>query len=154
MADITEQEICVFAEAVGHYFNQMTGEQAKIETSFLAEGRTGLPAYDFTGQITVGGQYQGYIYFSAPRIMLTRLLLEMKELQQTDAQWLDAVGEIANTLSGNARKHFGETMEISTPMAVRGAPKQFAAPVRKRPYVILFKWKNYDAAVIVDIVRN
>jgi len=154
MADITEQEISVFVEAVSHYFHQITGENAEIQTSFLAEGETLPPLYDFTGKIVVSGKYHGHIYFSASKLMLTRLLLEMNELQQTEAQWLDAVGEIANTLAGNARKYFGETMEISVPTAFQGNAEQLDITVRKRPYVITFKWKKYNAVVIVDMVRK
>jgi len=154
MTDITEQEICVFTESVGHYFHQITGENAEIQASFLAEEEMLPPIYDFTGKIAISGQYHGWIYFSAPKIMLVRLLLEMNELQQTEAHWLDAVGEIANTLAGNARKHFGEAMEISVPTAFQGESEQLNITARKRPYVITFKWKKYNAVVIVDMVRK
>ena len=154
MADITEQEIGVFAEAVTHYFAQISGENAEIHASFLAEGEVEPPIYDFTGQITISGKYHGHIYFSATKLMLTRLLLEMNELHQTDAQWLDAVGEIANTLAGNARRYFGEMMEISVPTAFQGNSEQLKMTVRQRPYIITFKWKKYNASVIVDIVRD
>jgi hypothetical protein len=57
-------------------------------------------------------------------------------------------------LAGNARKYFGETMGISVPTAFQGKSEQLNITVRKRPYVITFKWKKYNAAVIVDMVRK
>ncbi|MDR2710113.1 MAG: chemotaxis protein CheX [Burkholderiales bacterium] len=154
MADITEQEIRVFVDAVNRYFEQITGEKARIRGSFLAEGETQLPIYDFTGLISLSGQYRGCIYFSATRILLMRLLLAMQEPRQTDAHMLDAVGEIANTLAGNAREYFGETMDISVPTTFHGFSDLLKSAVRKRPYVIMIKWKQYEAAVIVDVVRK
>ncbi|MCL2297474.1 MAG: chemotaxis protein CheX [Proteobacteria bacterium] len=154
MVDITEQEIEVFVGAVNRYFAQITGEKAKIRSSFLAEGEIQPPIYDFTGLISLSGRYRGCIYFSATRIMLTRLLLAMQEPRQTDAQLLDAVGEIANTLAGNAREHFGEEMGISVPTMFQGPSDRLKTAVRERPYVIMIKWKQYEAAVIVDIAKK
>jgi len=34
------------------------------------------------------------------------------------------VGEVANTISGNARTHFGSTLEISVPVTIKGASTQ------------------------------
>ena len=153
MSDINEQEIQVFVDAVNHYFLQITGEKAEIRSAFLAHGDMLPPTYDFTGLITVSGKYRGCIYFSASRSMLSHLLSAMNEPQRNDAFLLDAVGEIANTLAGNARKHFGESMQISVPITMQGASQHLQAMVRARPYVVLIKWKHYEASVIVDVAR-
>ncbi|MCL2308670.1 MAG: chemotaxis protein CheX [Proteobacteria bacterium] len=154
MADITEQEIEVFVGAVNRYFAKITGEKAKIRSSFLAEGVIQPPIYDFTGVISLSGRYRGYVCFSATKIMLMRLLLAMQEPRHTDTHMLDAVGEIANTLAGNAREHFGEEMEISVPKTFQGPSELLKTAVRKRPYVIMIKWKQYEAAVIIDITKR
>jgi chemotaxis protein CheX len=154
MSDITEREIGVFVEAVNNYFVQITGERAEIRSSFLMEQDTQPPIYEFTGLITVGGNYHGCIYFSTPRVMLTRLLLEMNELDCTNAQLLDTVGEVANTVAGNGRKYFGEDMEISVPASFQGPLRQQILTARKRPYVIMIDWRQYTAAVVVDIARK
>ncbi|MDR2173214.1 MAG: chemotaxis protein CheX [Burkholderiales bacterium] len=154
MVDITEREIEVFVGAVNRYFAQITGEKAKIRSSFLAEGEIHPPIYDFTGLISLSGRYRGCIYFSATKIMLMRLLLAMQEPRQTDAHLLDAVGEIANTLAGNAREYFGEDMGISVPTTFQGPSERLEAAVRERPYVIMIKWKQYEAAVIIDIAKK
>jgi chemotaxis protein CheX len=154
MSDITEQEIDVFVDAVNRFFAKITGEKAEIHSSFLAEGEIHPPIYDFTGLISLSGQYRGCIYFSAPKVMLTRLLLAMHESRQTDEHLLDTVGEIANTLAGNARKHFGEVMGISVPETFQGHSERLRTAVRKRPYIIMIKWKQYEAAVIVDVTKK
>lgn len=64
---------------------------------------------------------------------------------------LDAVGEVANTIAGNARRHFGEQLNISVPITISGNPERIQAMVRSRPYAIQLRWKHYEATLIVDI---
>ncbi len=154
MSDIGEQDIHVFVDAVSHYFMQITSEKAEIKGAFLAQGETFPPTFDLTGMIRLSGKFRGCVYFSAPRVMLSRLLLSMRESRLSDEQLLDAVGEIANTIAGNARKYFGEMMGISVPETMSTPPKWADAAIRARPYVILIKWKQYEASVIVDIERT
>jgi|APMI01.1.fsa_nt_gi chemotaxis protein CheX len=154
MSDITEQEIKVFLDAVDTYFSQITKERAAVRAAYLADGEHLPQTYDFTGLIAVSGQYRGCLYFSAPAVMLRHLLLVMEEPSHSDENFLDAVGEIANTLAGNSRKHFGETMAISVPVTMKGAPERIKSSVRARPYVIMVSWKKYNASLVVDIERN
>lgn len=153
MSDISEQEIQIFVDAVSHYFLQITQEKAEIKAAYLAQGTVMPPVFDFTGIINISGQYRGYIYFSAPRVILSRLLISMRESSFTDVQFLDSVGEIANTIAGNARKFFGEAMKVSVPINVKGVTDQIQNSTRARPYVITIKWKQYEAALVVDIER-
>ncbi|MCL2831461.1 MAG: chemotaxis protein CheX [Betaproteobacteria bacterium] len=151
MSDIGERDIHVFVDAVRHYFMQITHEKPEIRGAFLAQGTAFPPTFDMTGMIRISGKFRGCVYFSAPRVMLSRLLLSMHESRLSDDQLLDAVGEIANTIAGNARRHFGEAMGISVPETMNTPPKWLETVVRARPYVIMIKWKQYDASVIVDI---
>jgi len=152
MSDLSKQDIEVFSHAIDQYFTQTTQEPAIIEAAYLADNpQHEPPTYAFTGVINVSAKYAGAIYFSAPSAMMRHVLTSMKENNQSEENLLDAVGEIANTISGNARKHFGEHMEISTPNSVLGYPQALKNKARQYPYVILFKWKHYAASLIVDI---
>jgi Predicted inhibitor of MCP methylation, homolog of CheC len=155
LSDIDENEIQVFVEAVSRYFLQITGQKAEIRAAYLTDGAHALPVFEFTGMIKISGGYYGAIYFSADRFLLSRLLQVMNEARQGDDQLLDAVGEIANTLAGNARQYFGETMEVSVPLTMgEEEAKKLKGIVRDRPYVITIRWKQYEASVIVDIKRK
>jgi chemotaxis protein CheX len=83
--------------------------------------------------------------------MVAHLLLSMREPDRGDERLLDAIGEIANTISGNARKHFGETMQISVPVTQVTEHDWLNNAVSPHSYVILVKWKQYRASVVVDI---
>jgi chemotaxis protein CheX len=63
------------------------------------------------------------------------------------------VGEIANTLAGNARKVLGSELGISVPVKLHGQPG-LTARVRERPYVITLRWSHQPALVCVDLERR
>jgi chemotaxis protein CheX len=151
MSTIDENDIQSFVEAISSFFLQTTEEKVKIRAAYLVEG--GIPAmtFDLTSYITLSGSYTGRVYFSAPRAMVAHLLLSMQEPDRGEARLLDAVGEIANTISGNVRKHFGEAMQISVPVSQTTSPDWLNTVVSPRSYVILVKWKQYRASVVVDI---
>lgn len=154
MSDLNKQDIEVFSQAIDQYFTQTTHEPAVIEAAYLADSVLHAPPiYGFTGIINVSAKYAGAIYFSAPSAMMRHVLTTMKEHNQCEENLLDAVGEIANTISGNARKHFGEHMEISIPEKIVGHPSALSKPSRDYPYIILIKWKHYAASLIVDIKK-
>ena len=152
MNDLNDNDMEVFVEAINNYFTQTTQDSAHIRAAYLGEGA--LPIYDFTGAIKVTGDFLGTIYFSAPNIMLRHLLTIMKENDQSHDNLLDAVGEIANTLSGNVRKYFGETLKISPPIKMDSTSIKLDKLARQRPYVISIKWKHYLSSLIVDVTKH
>jgi chemotaxis protein CheX len=149
MAQLSETELKVFIAAVSNYFEQLTNEPAVIRSSYLAD--TELPHYDYTGLITLSGRYRGCVYFSAPRRLVREMLLQMHEPDTCEQNLLDAVGEVANTISGNARRHFGNGLDISVPLTIKGTTGQIKAAVRARPFAILLTWQKHEAVVVVDV---
>ena len=97
------QDIEVFTEAITHYFSASTGELASVRSAYLLERGGPVIWNDFNGLIEISGDYQGSVCFSAPRALLSHVLLKMGELVFSDERHGDIVGEIANTLSGRAR---------------------------------------------------
>jgi chemotaxis protein CheX len=83
---------------------------------------------------------------------LRELLLLQQETDLSEPNLLDAVGEIANTLAGNARQALGSGLEISVPLTLRGRAEE-QARVRAHPYVIAFRWNTYPGLVCVDLDR-
>lgn len=153
MADINENELKVFVDAVTRYFSQITHEPAVVRSAYLAE-RGSVPGKgDFTGLISISGGFRGCVYFTAPLTLVRCLLQDMREEDLSQDNLLDAVGEIANTIAGNARRYFGETMEISPPVTLLGLPDRIQSAARARPFVIQFNWKSFEATVVVDIER-
>lgn len=149
MANLSENELKVFIDSVTHYFAHLTSKPAAIRSSYLAGAV--MPSFDYTGLITLSGQFRGCVYFSAPRILVRELLIQLQEPDTCEENLLDAVGEVANTISGNARKHFGSALDISAPVTMRGATDQIKSAIRARPFAILLRWQRYEAVVVVDL---
>ena len=146
--DFDQTDICVFIDALTAYFNLLTREDAEVKPSYLS--LHDIPTYEYSGLIEISGTYEGQVYFSAPSVLLRHLMLAQGETQLTEPNLLDQVGEVANTLAGNARRHFGDRFVISVPRTLKGEPK---TAVAARPFVIPLTWKRYNALLVVDVRR-
>jgi chemotaxis protein CheX len=156
MSALTTDDLQVITAAAQSYFSRLTRKAATVSAAYLAE-RNALPEFDYTGLIQVSGSHRGCVYFTAPKMMMRYLLLSVGETLQGDDIFMDAAGEIANTIAGNARKHFGEKMEISVPTTLKGSgledlSKSGALQIlRERPMVINIQWQTLAAALVVDL---
>lgn len=144
-------DIEVFSEAISHFFATLTTERANVRSAYLLEDAEPIVWDDFNGVITVDGGYVGTLTFSAPRALLSHVLLRMGEKQLSDELHRDVVGEIANTLSGRARRHFGEGLRISPPRAFSGRSQGIEKIARSAPYAIPLRWKHYEANLVVHL---
>lgn len=145
---MTEQAIKTFVDGASRYFAQSADKVVKIGTPFLIEN-TRPTVFDFTGVIQVSGVYSGLVYFTAPRILLTHLLMSLGEYDTSNENILDIAGEVANTLAGNARSEFGSDFKISVPSLLDTSSQKLVLPVGKRSYSIPVYWRSYSAAVVV-----
>ena len=145
-----EEEIQVFIEGVKHYFKKESDIDAKVGTPYLVDSKQ-APALSYTGIIGVSGERRGGVYFTAPSILLRHLLVSMGETKSSDNYLCDLTGEVANTISGNAKKTFGSKFMISVPIVVKGVPDQVQLPKDIEVYVIPISWKSYDAKLVVGL---
>lgn len=148
--ELRPQDIEVFSEAITQFFSTYTGESASVRSAWLVEDGTPVLWDDYNGVIDIGGDYTGTVCFSAPRAMLSHMLLRMGESVFTDERHGDIVGEIANTLSGRARRHFGEGLDISPPRLVN-AGTGCRPRATGSAYAIPLRWHGYEANLVVHI---
>lgn len=145
---MSEATLQVFIDGVVNYFQHTSEKDVKVGSPYLVENANPA-AFDYTGIIGVSGPYRGTVYFTAPKALLTHLLLAIGEKDTSMDNILDLVGEVANTISGNARSEFGHDFMISVPVVVEGAPSKIHLPKDLRSYVIPIYWKAYSAAVVI-----
>ena len=143
-----EQALKVFVDGVINYFHHTSDKNVKVGAPYLIENSQPT-AFDYTGIIGISGPYKGTVYFTAPKVLLTHLLLSIGEKDTSMENMLDLVGEVANTISGNARTECGCDFMISVPIMMEGAPGKIHLPEQLRSYVIPIYWKAYSAAVVV-----
>ena len=113
-------ELKLFVDSVRRYFKVTTKQEPQITSAFLGTGD--IDGYDFNGIVTFSGSYNGHVIVSMPPQLVRELLLLQGETDLSKGNLLDAVGEIANTLGGNARKALGSGLQISVPVKLHGPP--------------------------------
>lgn len=151
MDTLNEGELKLFVDSVRRYFQVITRQEPQITSAFLATGD--LDAFDYNGIVSFSGAYNGHVMVSMPAALLKELLLLQGETDLSQGNLLDAVGEIANTLGGNARKVLGSALAISVPIKLHGGAG-LKARVRRHPYVITLRWNHQPALVCVDMEKR
>jgi len=148
---LQEIELKLFIDSVRRYFQVITKQEPQITSAFLGTGD--IDGHDFNGIVTFSGSYNGHVIVSMPPQLVRELLLLQGETDLSEGNLLDAVGEVANTLGGNARKTLGAGLHISVPVKLHGS-SGIRARVRKHPYVITLRWNHQPALVCVDMERR
>jgi chemotaxis protein CheX len=151
MDTLTADELKMFVESVREYFRVVTRQEPQITSAFLATGE--LQGHDYNGIVSFSGSFNGHVLVSMPGQLLRELLLLQGETDLSQGNLLDAVGEIANTLGGNARKSLGPSLQISVPVTLHGSGG-IQARVRKHPYAITLKWNHQPAVVCIDLAKS
>jgi chemotaxis protein CheX len=107
--------------------------------------------HDYTGVISISGKREGVVYFTAPKAMLTVLLMKMQENDFSHETMRDLVGEVANTISGNARRDFGRDFVISVPSVLAGEKPDLPQKPGSRSFVIPINWRSHSAKLVVSL---
>lgn len=151
MATLSETDLRLFVDSIKNYLQVTSRQEPQITSAFLGTGD--IQGFEFNGIVTFSGSYNGHVVVSMPAKMLRELLLLQHETDLSDGNLLDAVGEIANTLAGNARKTLGSGLSISVPIKMQGAPS-IKTRVRKHPFIVTLRWNRHEAMVCVDIEKQ
>ena len=145
---LTEAEIKTFIDGALHYFAVSARQPVAVGSPYLITD--GAPTvHEYTGIIGVAGRRKGAVCFTAPRSMLMVLLMRMNETDTSETNMKDLIGEVANTISGNARRDFGKEFVISVPTVMETAGGKFRPPVTARPFIIPLNWRSHSAKLIV-----
>ena len=145
---LNEQDIRAFVYGTTRYFEVAVQQAASVGSPYLVT--TGAPeVHEFSGVISISGRRNGIVYFSAPRAMLTVLLMKMNESNVSNEYLCDVVGEVANTIAGNVRRDLGKDFAISVPTVVSGAGSAVELPADTRPVVIPINWRTHVAKLVV-----
>lgn len=143
-----EKNFQIFIDSVANYFGQLNDDDIVVDTPYLNENNTPIIS-DYTGVIGITGSNKGLVYFTAPTPLLKQMLVSMREADDSQENMVDLVGEVANTISGNARKQFGAEFNISVPFVFKGQPENVILPKDKHAFVIPLVWKNSTAAIVI-----
>lgn len=143
-----DADIQVFIASARRYFESIDANPILvIEPPFIKDRAEHF--LEYTGIIGISGKSRGAVCFTANGSMLFSILTLLKDERSDEAAKRDLVGEIANTLSGNAREEFGNEFLISIPVVAIGRQIAFHFPSDTRNYVIPLSWHSQTAYLLV-----
>ncbi|GAC1543658.1 MAG: chemotaxis protein CheX [Vulcanimicrobiaceae bacterium] len=143
-----EDDLKVFVKGTEHFFKQVTQVPAEVSSPFIKESGENV-MNDFSAVIGISGMHRGCVYYTAPREMIGELMGHFGETDHSDELLSDCVGEIANTISGNARQHLGPGFMISVPVVICGKPEAVRFPKDAPAFVIPITWNGYRSSLIL-----
>jgi chemotaxis protein CheX len=147
---MTDQDIRIFITMARRYFEALEPDPSLvIEPPFLREELG--PLLEYTGIISVSGRSKGAVCFTANGAMLEQILALLHDERRGDAAKRDLVGEIANTLSGNAREEFGSEFLISVPSVMVGPRRSADFHSGERNYAIPLNWRSETAYLLIGL---
>ena len=86
--------------------------------------------------------------------MAVHLLSDMGVMTTRDDKLMDLVGEVCNTVSGNARREFGDQFMISTPVVIQGKSENVRAKDVVGIYVIPIVWRELEANLVINLEED
>ena len=147
---MTEDELKVFVLGAARFFSMMSQTAAQVGTPYLREPAESVMS-DFSAVIGISGNRRGCVYYTAPRAKVEALAQLFGETNMSDDICGDVVGEIANTISGNAREHLGTGFLISVPVVIRGRADDVQFPDDVPAFVIPIHWNGHRSTLIISL---
>lgn len=145
-----EEEIQVFIKGTISYFDEVTGIKAELDIPYTKGNEQVL--LDYSGHIGITGSRKGGLYITCSHAMLEEITRKILLTDAVDDQSVfDMIGEIANTIAGNARTSFGAEFNISVPTIFKGKPENFRIILRTPVVVLPINWKGHQAYLVVGI---
>ena len=144
------ENLTVFVDGIANFFKTVTQTSATVGTPFLIQDINEY-LYDFTGVIGITGNHKGSVFFSTTRRLAVHLLSDMGVMTTRDEKLLDLVGEVCNTVSGNARREFGDQFMLSTPVMIQGKSENVRVTDIASIYVIPIVWRDLNANLIINL---
>jgi chemotaxis protein CheX len=144
----TAFEVGVFVDSVMHYFETAVQQPATCGIPHLALRQRPQLA-DYTGMLSIAGRRDGVVLFTAPRSMLRVMLMCMQDTDLSHEHLCELVGEIANTLLGDAQRNFRHHYSVSVRSVVHQGDVALVYPAGAHPIVIPIAWRSYRARLVV-----
>jgi chemotaxis protein CheX len=130
--------ITPFISSIQNVFSTMLQLPVNVNAPSIKESSTAT--YDVSGIIGMSGDVVGSVVLSFPRSTAVRLvqLFTGQEISPESPDFADAIGELTNMVSGNAKGQFTgkKKVQISTPSVVVGQGHTIGRP-REVPCIVI-----------------
>ncbi|MEL6558256.1 MAG: chemotaxis protein CheX [Bacteroidota bacterium] len=146
-----EKTVNIFIDSIDNYFTKLTQSPVETFAPFVKKPEE-LLLRECTGMIGIAGVKKGLVYISGDLAMYEELIKDYVGYQSPkENDMLDMAGELSNVVAGNVREVYGDSFLISVPIVFKGKPDNLRFPDNVPIYVIPFKWRSYQAYMVVGI---
>lgn len=147
------KELRTFTENTIAYFQKITGQEARAGVPRILKEEEEEILLSITGAIGIAGEIQGAIYLTGEEPLFRDLLARFNpEAAATRENILDAAGELANTIAGNAQTVFGSGFRISVPMIITG--KEQRIRMKEPRFLIPIEWESHKFFLVIGLTRD
>ncbi|PTY02347.1 chemotaxis protein CheX [Verrucomicrobia bacterium LW23] len=148
-----ETQLKTFVAGAVRYFETVAQQHAEVGLPYLKEPDNDDFLLDCAAVIGISGSYRGCVYFSATREMLEQLMKTVGEQNTHPELVLDFVGEIANTIAGNAQRDLGAGFLISVPVVIQGI-STVRLPKEIPHFIIPITWQKHKSFMVIAITNK
>jgi chemotaxis protein CheX len=151
-----KEQLQVFIANIKDYFNKVTGSVVEVGVPFLKDESSSI-LLGFTGVIGISGKLRGAVYITAGETLLRKLIDFIAPRKNASIEDLASmIGELANTIAGNAQKSLGPEFHISVPIILtRDVSGASSSIIIKAPtFVLPLQWKEEMAFLAVGLLKN
>ena len=147
-----EELLGIFVQGAARYFEEATGEKAEVGAPYLVGPNDfGTIMLNNAAIIGITGGHRGSIIFMAEDALASSLARRMGETDPDPSLCADVVGEVANTIAGNARRDLGRDFMISVPVLLSGRVERMHLPRGIDTFVLPVTWQGLKSYLAVSL---
>lgn len=140
------------ADSIANYFTKQEIGNVMVSPAMVGEPGV-LPNLDYSGVISIHGDYSGAIYCTASKTMLKHLL-ERFNYPVNEEGMLDLIGEMANIFAGSIRKDLGSSFKINAPIKLLGPISKLKFQYSDAPYVLPIYYEDEKALLVICLSKK
>jgi chemotaxis protein CheX len=150
---LSGSDITALLNCTAQYFTQLGAAKPEFGVPYNLDGKTQKhPLLAYSGHIGITGSHRGGLVITCEKAVVEDLVkLVLGSSFESDEDIIPMIAEMANTIAGNARTHFGSSFDISVPTVVVGEPEEFKFVLADPTLVIPMSWKGHAANLIIGL---
>lgn len=150
---IQTEDVNALLECIAQYFTSIKAEKPEFGVPYnLDTTKQKHPLFEYTGHIGISGSHKGGMVITCGKEMVQEILhIVLGTVNADDDEIVPMIAEMANTIAGNARVHFGSSFDISVPTVVAGELEEFKFQMAEPTLIIPLTWKGFSANVVIGL---
>ena len=150
---IQSEDIAALLDCIAQYFTSINAPKPEFGVPYNLDTKTQKqPLFEYTGHIGISGSHKGGMVITCAKEMVQEILhIVLGAEQSSDDDLEGIIAEVANTIAGNARVHFGSSFDISVPTVVVGFPEEIKFQLAEPTLVIPMTWKGFSANATIGL---